>query len=83
MQQKRSSLQIVFKDFACFSGTTDLRNNSFLILDHIHSMYNFLSEALYSQFNYAWCSSKKTFEENSCSGSLDKTGEVKNEGFTS
>ena len=52
MQQKWSLSQIVFKGFACFLGTANLRKNSFLFkgYDHIHGMHNCLSETLCSQF---------------------------------
>ena len=40
------------------------KKNSFLLKgqDHIHSMQNYLSETLCSQFNYLWWSSKKKFQ---------------------
>ena len=45
-----------FKDFVCLLGTAILRNNSFVLAGqgHIHSMRDFQSKPICSQFNYTF-----------------------------
>ena len=66
MQQKPSSLQIVFKNFVCFLGTANLRNNSFLL----------------TGLNCLSYSPKKIFRGNNFSECLEKTVELINDGVT-
>ena len=57
--------QVFFKGFNHFLGTTNFRKKSFWLTgsDHIQSMQGSLSETLFCQFNYPWCSSKKKLRE--------------------
>ena len=63
MQERLTTSQVVFKNFAYLLGTAILRNNSSVLTgqDHTHSMHDFQSKTVCSQFNYTWCSSRKRF----------------------
>ena len=54
--KKPTTSQLLFKDFVCLLGTTFLRNNSFVLTgpDHIHSMRDFQSSPICSQFDYTF-----------------------------
>ena len=65
--------KVASKDFAYFLGTADFKNNQLLTgQDHIHRMHDSLSICVVLGRN---------LEENSCSESFYKTGEVIDEGF--
>ena len=75
--------EVVFMDFAYFLVTADLRNNS-LLVRIISITCTILWQRLFVPNSIFICVVLgKSLEENSCSESFYKTGEVINELFTS
>ena len=56
MLSNLTTSQVLFKDLICLIGTIILRNNSLVLTgqDHIHSMHDFQSKLISSQFNYTF-----------------------------
>ena len=81
---KLTTSKVLFKDFFCLLRTAILRNNSFVLTgqDHIHSMRDFHSNPICSQFSYTFVVLERSLEEICCSKAFDKTGKVINHALT-
>ena len=73
-----------FKDFVCLLGTVILRKNFFVLTgkDHIHSIRDFDSKPICSQFNNTFYGLERSFQESSSSEAFAKTREVLNNALT-
>ena len=80
----KANSQVLFKDFVYLLGTAILRNNSFVLTgqEHIHSMRDFQSKPICSQFNYTFVVLERRLQESNCSEAFDKTREVVNNSLT-
>ena len=74
--------KVVFKDFACFLGTVNLRNNPLLVRTISITCMIPCQRIIVPNLIFIGVVLGRSLGENNCSKSFYKTGEMINEGFT-